>query len=114
VANADIVTLRRAARHLVGLGLLASESERRHIDVIVDGCGYRYLNQFWTLTGVLEASDGGWHLRFDGNGGAARVRHCIAREWVKAGAPGEWARAEADSALEAFLGHTVGMAWGTA
>jgi hypothetical protein len=33
---------------------------------------------------------------------------------MRAGAPVDWARAEADSALELFLGDTVGTAWGTA
>ncbi len=114
MADADTVALLMAARRLVALGLLAPESDPRHVDVRVEGCGFRYLVRFWATTGVLEANECGWHLRFDGNEGAARARTRMAQEWTQAGAPVEWARAEADSALEALLGHTVGTAWGTA
>ncbi len=103
-----------AARELVTRRLLAPEEDPRHADVCIGGEGFRYLIRFWTLTGVLEASDVGWHLRFDGNEGAARARVRIAHEWMRAGAPLEWARAEADFALEALLGKTAGTGWGTA
>ncbi len=104
----------RAARELVALGLLAREPDARLMDVCVAGQGFRYRVDFWKLTGVLEGSEVGWHLRFDGTEDAARARLRVAREWTRAGAPVDWACAEADSALELFLSDTVGTAWGTA
>ncbi len=114
MADAETLGVLMAARELVSLGLLAPEHDRRRVDVRVHGRGFRYLVRFWTETGVLEASASGWHLRFDGNEDVARARLRVAREWTRAGAPVEWARAEADFALDALLRDTVGTAWGTA
>ncbi len=114
MADSEAVELLMAARRLVGLGLLARETDPRLIDVLVDGCGFRYLARFWTHTGLFETNDCGWHLRFEGVAGAALARRRVAEEWMRAGAPYEWARAEADSALDALLSETVGTAWGTA
>ena len=114
MADADTVVLLMAARRLVRLGLLARETNPQLVDVLVDGCGFRYLPRFWTLTGLFEVNDRGWHLRFEGVAAAALARRRVAEEWMRAGAPYEWARAEADSALDALIAYTSGIAWGTA
>ncbi len=114
MVNTEKVALPMAARHLVAAGLLAPEDEPLRADVIVDGCGFCYLVRFWTLTGVLETSGYGWRLRCDGIAGVARARRKMADEWIHAGAPLEWARAEADSALDALIAYTSGTAWGRA
>ncbi len=112
--NGDKIALLMAARHLVAAGLLTPEDDPLRADVIVNGSGFCYLVRFWTTTGVLETSGYGWRLRFDGLLGAARARRRVADEWIHAGAPLEWARAEADSALDALIAYTSGTAWGTA
>ncbi len=112
--TADKLAALTAARELVSRNLLALEDDPLRADVIVNGSGFCYLVRFWTLTGVLDTSSFGYRLRVDGLLGAARARRRVADEWIHAGAPVEWARAEADSAVDALVAYTSGTAWGTA
>jgi hypothetical protein len=112
--DADAPAIAAAARRLVACRVLAQEADRRYVDVRIDGRGFRYLAEFWKAAEILEADGSGWRLRLDGAAGAARARRRVAEEWIRAGAPVEWARAEGDSAVDELLQHGLGTAWGTA
>ncbi len=97
MADAETAALLMAAQRLVALGLLAPENDPRQIDVNVEGCGFRYLVQFWTRTGVLEGSESGWHVRFDGvrgrDRGAQGGRRRVGKAWQQHSAGGQKERA---------------------
>jgi hypothetical protein len=91
-----------AAGDLQARGLLVPESDPERAALRIEGRGFRYHPRFWTLTGVLEVEGLKCHLRLKGTD-AERARRRIAREWIMAGAPNEWARREAEGVVMLLL-----------
>ena len=88
-----------AVADLLSRGLLTHEEDPERAAVRVSGQGYRYLTRFWVRTGVLDATGPRWRVCVHDEHHPARPRDRIAAEWIAAGAPAAWARAEADTAV---------------
>ena len=84
------------------------------MDVLLDGGSFRYLAAFWERVGALvRREDGaGWVDGVNSPEEEAEVVLRLAAEWVSAGAPVEWARKEAGSALRALRASGRAMPWG--
>lgn len=84
---------------LLARGLVAREYDPERAAIRVNGRGYRYLSPFWTRTGVLEPEGAAWRIRLADETEASRAQVRVAEEWITAGAPRDWARAEAHAAV---------------
>ena len=92
-----------AARDLLARGLLVREDDPERAAVCIDGRGFRYHPRFWTLTGVLEVDGSECRLRLQRTDDAERALRQIAREWVNAGAPADWAWLAAENAVMSLI-----------
>lgn len=103
-----------AAEALVDRGFLAYESDDRLCDLRVEGRGFRYVAKFWECVGALVCDADGAARRspLDGAPDMTEAQLRVAVEWAAVGAPLEWARGEARSALGAFLRRIVPRPWG--
>ena len=92
-----------AARDLLARGLLVREDDPERAAVRIDGHGFRYHPRFWTLTGVLEVDGSECRLRLQRTDDAERALRQIAREWINAGAPADWAWLAAENAVMSLI-----------
>ncbi|HEX9049691.1 MAG TPA: hypothetical protein VF841_04080 [Anaeromyxobacter sp.] len=94
-----------AAESLADRGFLAREGDGRLVDLAVEGRGFRYRTAFWQRVGALvsEADGAAWRSPLDGAGDVTEAQLRVAVEWAAVGAPLEWAREQARTAVEGFL-----------
>ena len=94
-----------AADLLMERGYLSREDDPRLADILVGGAGFRYLRGFWQRVGLLASDTDHAQSQspIDAVPDVTDPRLRVAVEWAAAGAPFEWARAEAGTAIESFL-----------
>ena len=102
-----------AAESLAERGFLAREVDRRLIDLAVEDRGFRYRTAFWQRVGALvsEADGSVWRSPLEGASDLTEAQLRIAVEWAAVGAPLDWARGEARTALEGFLRRFMPRTW---